>query len=354
LKNLVEKPNGTKESEEPSFETHIFKNSEDRDLIRSAVENIAQQLTSEGYDAVVLLDRGGRIFGHLLKEYWRSGGVQGSVHPEILFMNFGREKLEYSSQGAFVSPDKIVALSLELKESMGERFNGKKVAILDEDVATGNSVRGARTVFSLAYPGALLVDIGSFTAPQDKYPDFKLRPTIIKAGDQWLALPRAPCGPDASSIFITPMRKYLTERSDSIKNKLDKLSQCEKEESGKVDLAKRFEIIKDSLLDDNTFFNDFLYLHLDKIDAIEGLDAILDLHDALSGYSVSHLKRSITSKRESLESTRQVLEDYLSELKTFLVVERKILDSLLASCPQLQNSWNVAVREAKSLMHSKD
>jgi len=354
LKDLFEKPASIGTVTDPSFETSVFKNARERDIIRSAVENMAIQLTSSGYDAVVLLDRGGRIFGHLLKEYWRNDGAPRSELPELLFMNFGREKLEYSSQGAFVSREKVVALSEELKDSMGDRFNGKKVAILDEDVATGNSVRGARTVFSLAYPGAMLVDIGSFTAPKDKYPDFALKPLIVNAGDLWHTLPRVPCGPDTGSIFITPMKKYLMERRQGILKKLDKLSNCEGEEDGKVNLIKRFEIIKESFAEDNTFFNDFLYLHSDELESVKGLDEMLEIQDALSLRSISELEEAISREPEDFDSTGFLLQDYLSELRGYLETEKKVTAYLLNSCPKLQNSWNVAIREAKLLMYSTD
>jgi len=358
MKNALQGVSTEPINDQLSFETEIFKDPAQRQLLRSAVENMATQLSSGSYDAVVLLDRGGRIFGHLLKEYWRENTSELGSLPRLIFMNFGREKMSFSETGPYISEARIDALAKDTREMLDGRFDsyGTRVAILDEHVATGASVRGAREIFTRAFPQVASVDIGCFIASGKNFSDFELTPLYSESGDYWLSLPRAPSGPDTEAIFITPMRKYLEERALNTRRKITELSECELREGFNIDVVERFEIVKRSLVDDCTFYNDYIYLHLNEVEDIEGIYDLLEIFDALSPYSSLNLGKSVEGASGAIAGSHSALSlhNYLVNLRKVLETDLQIATKLINVSITQQQAWNTAVREARLVVQPED
>ncbi|KKS41648.1 MAG: hypothetical protein UV05_C0052G0006 [candidate division CPR1 bacterium GW2011_GWA2_42_17] len=149
---MMKEPVPSKQEREFNYE--IFSSPEDREFLRHIADRFIQKARPNGYDAMLYLDMGARIFNHLIKARWKFLHPEEKV-PDTRFINIGREK----ARGTYEHPHvKFRERDIpEFAEGARKVFDWdkgqyKKVIIVDEFVDSGGTLSFAQKVMQAAFP----------------------------------------------------------------------------------------------------------------------------------------------------------------------------------------------------------
>lgn len=254
-------------SQEVEHNYEIFKNPEERNFLLDVADNFIEQIriTENPYDSFVFFDRGARLFGHLIRERWEHRFPEDKI-PDTYFVKIGREMghpspdpyqptyYEYPWENIFErnwddnklpSVEQIINrfkdnirfknLVKNLRESFSSKgkaiFDGKKVLLVDEFMASGATLSYGKELFSRAFEspvidGAALVSRATVDEDSPKLKDPRF-PSVIRPipgaripttlGDRSYAGIKVPTPPSKEyrdKLFIKP--KYLTPLEERI------------------------------------------------------------------------------------------------------------------------------------------
>lgn len=131
-----------------------------REDLKERMTEIIDGLLENDIEEVVFLDKSARLLGWFFKKAWQAE-LLDRPQPGISFVNIGVEKPENGLQWGIyprLDPDEITdALDQdpqEIWQIFGEKFDGKRIAIIDEFGHEGGSLVRAIETFKRAYPDA--------------------------------------------------------------------------------------------------------------------------------------------------------------------------------------------------------
>jgi len=199
-------------SQETAQSYEIFKNQAERYFLVNVADNFIDQIRSREnpYDTFVFFDRGARLFGHLIRERWKHRFPEDKI-PDTFFVKIGREMgqpsldpdqpvyYEYPWENIFErdwADDKLPSVgeiidrvkdnfrfkklvrNLRKSFSRGDKaiFDGKKVLLVDEFMASGATLSYGKELFSRAFEDAN-IDGAGLVARFEDYPE---GPSVIK------------------------------------------------------------------------------------------------------------------------------------------------------------------------------
>jgi len=195
----------TSRTQETAQSYEIFKDPEERYFLVDVADNFIDQIRSQKnlYDAFVFFDRGARLFGHLIRERWKHRFPEDKI-PDIFFVKIGREmgqpsldpnqpvEYEYPWKNIFERDwnDKLPSVGeiidrvkdnfrfkkivRNLRKSFlrGDKaiFDGKKILLVDEFMASGGTLSYGKALFSRAFKDAN-IDGAGLVARFKNYPE---------------------------------------------------------------------------------------------------------------------------------------------------------------------------------------
>lgn len=156
--------------QEQEFKYEIFSSPEDREFLRHIADRFIEKARPNGYDAMLYLEHGARIFSHLIKARWEFL-YPGDKVPDAQFIKIGREMAKYSSgKNGRIYDDKDVPVLADKVRKVFNWDNGpyNNIAIVDEFVETGETLSFAQKIMQTAFP-QITFDKGALAFVSDDY-----------------------------------------------------------------------------------------------------------------------------------------------------------------------------------------
>lgn len=139
-------------------------------FLDESADNIVKNAHDKGYNSLVFLDRGARVFSYLIKERWKILYPKEKI-PEIKYANIGREKankgFSFGRYWGFSLKDEEIN---ELRRAFTNKktgknfFDGKKVLIIDDYCYFGSTINFARKIFQKSFPEAEKIGISAIAS----------------------------------------------------------------------------------------------------------------------------------------------------------------------------------------------
>ncbi len=160
-----------------------------REKMKERMKDIISAILDRDIDNVIFLDKSARLLGLFFKEAWRSLFLEKPC-PSISFVNIGREKdtKETGVNGIpwmyvdYQSDDKIKNAVEDyvhqIHQAFGDKFQSKRIAVIDEFCHEGASLNIASETFKTAYPEAEVY--GEWFHTSDDLIKFKRLKRLIK------------------------------------------------------------------------------------------------------------------------------------------------------------------------------
>ncbi len=333
-------PNTQTRSAISPFRTLAF--TQDRELLVSAIGRLVAHVQQTKPDTIIFLDKSARIYAHVFQESWRQLSTSKPNH-QILFCNIGREKnlLLRDPTGKFIE-DYAEAFRQTYRQNC--LFEGKKILIVDDDVASGATLESARKVLFAAYPNVKLIETCAVLAPETFQGSLAFEPVRTdRGGDLWHSLPKLPCG-DEQGLTLVPETIYLAQRKKEVRELAAQLSLID----DNVDRIPLFEKYFDSNV---RFYSDYLLAHSDvacRAFTESGCDELQGIFFERNKQSSIALLQPTTRKR------CPTLDFFITTWEFHLETEMKMLTVLEQQSQQRMADWRVAVEEAHLIARSPE